>query len=408
MLTEYMKENATRDINTPSSPSASTPQAGPDDQPTAAVTRARAGQLRKTRAGSSAHFYGGTSLFHIHIDACTGLNGEDESSSIAANSSPSKLMLGDQAPYQESDPTSILVSGPSDWHGLDGFAYLPHDEVPRRLMAAFFKHQYQYNMCVYREYFLRDYDLCEGRYYSPLLLWSICAVGAVATHEPSLSAVFAAHAQSLLYASLDSPNLTLLQSLIILGQLEIGRGRASKGWLYCGMAFRLAHEMGLHLDPNNWDNSQTQDLDIDREILRRVYWGAFIVDKQLSLFFGRPPALYPHESDVLGTVRIPYPPDWARLLDTYIAPGTSVTAFEDGVGLVNSLTSRAELSQIVHPMITDVFENRRRLNTDSAVVAATVGRVHVSLTKWLAGLPSRLHWNQWTMGQLPTYVYHLQ
>ncbi|KAI1761334.1 Hydantoinase B/oxoprolinase-domain-containing protein [Hypoxylon sp. FL1150] len=361
------------------------------------LARTHAGQLRRTRAGSSAHFYGGTSLFHLHLDGSS--IPSVETCSLATTTSPPTMdIVLNQSECHGDIPEC------SDWPRL-GFKYQPHDEVPRRLMVAFFKHQYQYNMCLYREYFLRDYDLCEGRYYSDLLLWAICAVAAVATRESQLCDIFTAQAQLLLYASLDSPNLTLLQALILLGQLEIGRGRASKGWLYCGMAFRLAHEMGLHLDPNNWDDAK--ELNIEREILRRVYWGAFIVDKQLSLYFGRPPALYPQESDVLGIVRIPYPPDWARLLDTYMAPGTSVTAFEDGIGLVNALTSRAELCPIVHTMITEVFENRRRSNRDNAVVAATVGKIHVSLTKWLAGLPSRLHWNQWTMGQLPPYVYHL-
>jgi hypothetical protein len=47
-----------------------------------------------------------------------------------------------------------------------------------------------------------------------------------------------------------------------------GRGRTSKGWLLSGMAFRLAHEMGLHLDPNNWNESDASR--VEREILRRT------------------------------------------------------------------------------------------------------------------------------------------
>lgn len=70
------------------------------------------------------------------------------------------------------------------------------------------------------------------------------------------------------------------------------------------MAFRLTHEMGLHLDPNNWGDADQPSLDI--EILRRVYWAAFFVDKQLSLYFGRLPALYPQESDIRNTIWIPY------------------------------------------------------------------------------------------------------
>ncbi|KAI1183722.1 fungal-specific transcription factor domain-containing protein [Nemania serpens] len=354
------------------------------------LSPSRAGQLRKTRSGSAAHFYGGTSLYHIRL------------AEAGSASSPVVVDATLDAEATEASMTEVIF-GQTLWNAYP-IQFAPHDDVSQRLMAAFFKHQYQYSMCIYREYFLRDYDTGGGRHYSDLLLFAICATGALATDESLLSDVFANQAQALLYPSLNHPDVTVLQALILLGQLEIGRGRASKGWLFCGMAFRLAHEMGLHLDPTNWHD--IEDGNVEREVLRRVYWASFVVDKQLSLYFGRPPALYPQVSDVRGTERIPYPPDWANLLDTYIAPDTSVTAFEDGLSLVNALIYRIELYRIVHNMITEVFENRRT-NADSTVVAATITRIHVSLTKWLADLPSNLHWNQWTIGQLPQWVYHL-
>lgn len=35
--------------------------------------------------------------------------------------------------------------------------------------------------------------------------------------------------------------------------------------------------MGLHLDPEYWKTPHESD--VEREVLRRVYWGAFIADK---------------------------------------------------------------------------------------------------------------------------------
>ncbi|KAJ2986085.1 hypothetical protein NUW58_g5196 [Xylaria curta] len=354
------------------------------------LSPSRAGQLRKTRSGSSAHFYGGTSLYHIRLSEAGSV-----SSPVVVDSTLNASTTSTSTPE--------AMFGQTLWNSYP-IQFAPHDDASQRLMSAFFKHQYQYSMCIHRESFLRDYDTGGGQHYSDLLLFTICATGALATNETILSDVFANQAQALLYPSLNHPDLTVLQALILLGQLEIGQGRASKGWLFCGMAFRLAHEMGLHLDPTNWHDAE--DLDVEREILRRVYWAAFVADKQLSLHFGRPPALYPQASDVRGTKRIPYPPDWANLLDIYIAPGTSIAAFEDGPSLVNALIYRIELYWTVHSMITELFENRRT-NADGAVVAATITRIHVSLTKWLATLPSNLHWNQWTITQLPHWVYHL-
>jgi hypothetical protein len=276
-------------------------------------------------------------------------------------------------------------------------------------MAKFFQHQYQYFPCLYREWFLRDFDSGVGPYYSDLLMYAICALGALASEESTLrdlSGVFLNRAQELLYGgALESPNLTTLQALILLGHREIGIGKASKGWLFSGMAFRLAHEMGLHLDPNNWTGSD--DSRIEREILRRTYWAAFVADKQLSLYFGRPPALYPGESDVRDTERIPYPPEWESLLNTYIMQGTSETAYEDGLALVAGWVHQVELCKILHRMITEVFENRSG-KTDETVLSTSVKEIHVALTKWSSDLPSKLHWNQWSVGPIPSLVLHLQ
>ncbi len=104
-------------------------------------------------------------------------------------------------------------------------------------------------------------------------------------------------AQSLLYGGiLDSPDITTIQALLILGQRDVGCGRMTKGWLqtgifklsnyntfrrmqaelYCfisGLAFRLMQEMGLHIDPNHWKT--THDSEVGMEVLRRLYWGSF-------------------------------------------------------------------------------------------------------------------------------------
>jgi len=41
-------------------------------------------------------------------------------------------------------------------------------------------------------------------------------------------------------------------------------------------------------------------------------------------------------------------------------------------------------------MITEIFENRN-INTDETILATSVEEIHVSLTKWLADLPAKLH-----------------
>ncbi|KAJ4144804.1 hypothetical protein LMH87_003674 [Akanthomyces muscarius] len=378
--------------------------------PSVVAARLRSGQLRRLHPSQGAQFFGGTSFLQMHLSRESSVPSgpsalvdspttnhphalQDSNFELAAIPSVPVPSVGPGAESDESTPQS------------SAFQYAPHDEMSQKLMATFFKEQYQYSMIVYREYFFRDYDVGSGKYYSDVLLYAICALGALQYDDTlNVSEVFAGQAQTLLYGSLDNPDLTLLQALVLLGYREIAVGRTSKGWLFCGMAFRLAHEMGLHLDPSNWDGFT--GFHRDREILRRVYWAVFTADKQLSLYFGRPPALYPNESDVRNTIRLQYPPDWQGLLETYLCEKVSATEFEDGVALVGSFIYRAELSKIIHVMITDLFENRRG-DSDPAVVAAKSRQIHVSLTKWLSSLPGTVHWNQWTVGKVPPSVLHL-
>lgn len=359
------------------------------------LARTRGGRLRKLTTRAATQFYGGTSPFQMSMSESRPLDAPVNSRSGSAS--------------QELDQTQL--QRPTGAVHPSYFPFQPKDQTCRRLMAIFFKDVYQYNFCVYREWFLRDYDAGDGPYYSVALLYSICAYGALVSEDPShrpLSAVFASYAEKMVLESLELPDLTTLQSLALLGHLAVGQGKSSKGWLYCGMAFRLTHEMGLHLDPNNWTTSKSKsEFSVEREILRRVYWAVFVADKQLSLYFGRPPALYPHEADVQNTIRIPYPPEWESLLDTYISKGTSSTAFEDGISFSGSFIQQIELAKIFHTMIVDVFENRRRQPGHATAAAATVQQVHTALVQWLTQLPQKLHWNQWTVGQVPPYVLHL-
>ncbi|APA10897.1 hypothetical protein sscle_07g056670 [Sclerotinia sclerotiorum 1980 UF-70] len=371
--------------------SSTSPKPNPLDTPNISI-RPRTGHLRKLKDGNSAEFYGATSFFQINP------------SEYLDDTTTSTLLQQSEITSPILTQTSIITGGSMQEH----LAFAPRSDICKYLMRIFFRHQYQYHMCLYREYFLRDFDAGTGPYYSDLLMYAICSMGALAsesTTQRELSDMFSNRAQELLYGyALEFPNLTTLQALILLGHREIGHGKTSKGWLFSGMAFRIAHEMGLHLDPTNWKGSNNSW--IDREILRRTYWAAFVADKQLSLYFGRPPALYPGESDVHDTVRIPYPPEWKSLLNKYIMPGTSETAYEDGLTLVASWVHQIELCKILHGMITKVFENRN-LNTDPTILATSIREVDVALTKWLKNLPAKLQWTKWSVADVPPFVLHL-
>ncbi|KAA8904874.1 fungal-specific transcription factor domain-containing protein, partial [Sphaerosporella brunnea] len=292
----------------------------------------------------------------------------------------------------------------------------PQSADCRKLMSLFFLRLYPYHMYFYREFFLRDLHSGGGPYYSDLLMYAICSMAALVSKDPAerqRSELFARRAQELLYDSgMDSPDITVLQALLLMSQREIGQGHGSKGWLFAGMAFRLAHDMGLHLDPRNWDSSEESS--IEREIRRRCYWGAFVADKWISLYFGRPPALSPRESDVRETKRIQYPECWlatSSILEPALIKdlfsGKKTPQDEDGAALVGTLLCSIDLTKIVHKMLTNVFEIRDQ-KPDEASLGATVTEIHLELTSWLSNLPKKVHWNEWRNDVEPyTLVLHM-
>ena len=71
---------------------------------------------------------------------------------------------------------------------------------------------------------------------------------------------------------------------------EAGICRESKGWVYSGMSFRMAYDLGLNVDaPAIRVSSRLSAEDIDAR--RVTFWGCFLFDKCWSNYLGRQPQL---------------------------------------------------------------------------------------------------------------------
>lgn len=213
---------------------------GPGNDPL--PIRSRTGHLKRLKDGQSSEFYGATSFFQMHPS-------DNNIQTFAPSDEPREdadnVILDGQGTIR---PVSNLVSPCRD-DSEDGSTFSPKSEICKYLMGEFFRKQYHYFMYLYREGFVMHYDTGVGCYYSEVLLYAICSMGALVSDDlRELSDIFFGRAQELLYGfALESPNLTTLQALLLMGHREIGQGRTSKGWLLSGMAFRLAHEMASWL-----------------------------------------------------------------------------------------------------------------------------------------------------------------
>ncbi|USP78019.1 putative nitrogen assimilation transcription factor nit-4 [Curvularia clavata] len=182
-----------------------------------------------------------------------------------------------------------------------GVGHLVDPELEEHLMKLYFCWEDPSIHLVQEDIFYRERRKCKSgdyasKFYSEVLVNSMCAVGASLTSrhcvelpEPLVD-FFASRARAILDVELDSPTLSTVQSLAILSGVESIRTLDARGWLYSGMAVRLATDLGLHLDNQVYVDAGIIDAE-EATLQRVVFWGAFIHERMWSLYLGRPVSL---------------------------------------------------------------------------------------------------------------------
>jgi hypothetical protein len=130
----------------------------------------------------------------------------------------------------------------------------------------------------------------KSEYCSPLLVNAMLALGCHFTSRPGSRAVrddsatagdhfFKEAKRLILEGDLhEVPALTTVQALALMSVREAGCGREAKGWVYSGMSFRMACDLGLNLDSGGMQFSKS--IDEKEEDARRItFWGCFLFDK---------------------------------------------------------------------------------------------------------------------------------
>ncbi|KAF5563951.1 pathway-specific regulatory [Fusarium phyllophilum] len=167
---------------------------------------------------------------------------------------------------------------------------IPQDVI-RRLFATHWTWVHANFMFVPRALFLRDAAV-GGKFFSPFLLSVLC-LHSTRFRERHLTGQLLARAKLEFSHEIHKEgSMPLVQALLQFSAREIGRGSVSQAWLYGGMAFRVAVDIGLFsLSPG-----KSEDI-VWMQLGRHLAWSCFFWDKTLSLYLGRTPSL-------------PEPPKW--------------------------------------------------------------------------------------------------
>ncbi|KAF1348000.1 fungal-specific transcription factor domain-containing protein [Delphinella strobiligena] len=184
------------------------------------------------------------------------------------------------------------------------------------LINMYFTWHYTYFTCLSKSLFYRDFSLGKPpsdtrrktEYCTPLLVNAILALGChftsfpAARENPHDSATAGDHffreAKRLIMENdeHEKPKITTVQALALISVREAGCGREAKGWVYSGMSFRMACDMGLNLNSGRLARSVASagehSIDEGEDDARRItFWGCFLFDKCWSNYLGRLPQL---------------------------------------------------------------------------------------------------------------------
>ncbi|CAO0794495.1 unnamed protein product [Mucor circinelloides] len=265
-----------------------------------------------------------------------------------------------------------------------GSIEMPSREVQMALIDQFFNERYESIGLVPRYYFYEQLET-KGLLITPLLLNIIYAHAARFVNIPNCpkTEVFYHRAKRLVDDFMDVPRVSTIVALCLLSLYEPSPAIYRPGahhcrqWQYCGMACRMAIELGLY-DDGHIHSSLTP---VEIELRRRVFWGCYDLDKFHSGGWERPymisksfiktlpPAPLPDESE-----------DEVRMLNLYVARMQFISIIEDGLMLLCA-------SQSFHNSSNNVFLGIHRDN-----MLENITDNHAQHQQWLRSLAPEMQW----------------
>lgn len=285
---------------------------------------------------------------------------------------------------------------------------LHKDDDIRQSVVLFFKWLYPNQFVfIYREAFLVAFlrEQKEGHeYISEELVYAIAALGAsinkstdplyARAHkyyqlakDKTLAKIFQREDDSM---NSSLPKLVLIQTLLCLSFYEIKVGNNELAWYFSGLAFRIVHEIGLHLHSSSWsinkeEHEQRINEDLtqyDTEVRSRIYWGCYLADHLISQLFGRVSTLNLSNSTVPETDDLP---DTAVDIKEFI-----LCKQAECPPVAKSVKSLIVLSRITSWFVNKIFIKSYIFEERME----NLGKFNSEIVNWKSSLPQELQWSR--------------
>lgn len=320
-------------------------------------------------------------------------------------------------PTDELDVESQLDQYPPSDNPVTSWTRVTTDVgLVTHLINMYFSYHYAYFTTLSKKLFWRDFLRGRTRlergttaHCSPLLVNAMLALGCHFTDVPGAYDVpgdsrtkgdhFFAEAKRLILANDEfaRPRLVTVQALALMSVREAGCAREAKGWVYSGMSFRMAQDIGLNLEISGTARQRLTDEEIDAR--KVTFWGCFLFDKCWSNYLGRLPQLPKSSSNVS---RFDVFPDedaamWSPLTDkgydeSYEQPWRTRAA-------ALQLSSLSEISSDL--LLFFYHPNHIGTSCGKSAELKKLSEIHQRLEEWRKELPNEFEPKE---GQLPNVI----
>jgi len=187
----------------------------------------------------------------------------------------------------------------------------------------------------------------------------------------------------------ETPRLTTVQALALMSVREAGCGREAKGWVYSGMSFRMACDLGLNLDSGALPGSGDSRLNEEEVDSRRItFWGVFQFDKCWSNYLGRMPQLPP---TIVAVPKFDVFPDeeseiWAAYTDSGFNQSHAQPSRTRAISL--QMTTLCAISSDLLTYFYNPIEIDKAKNKQNEL--KKLSDIHQRLESWRRNLPTEL------------------
>ncbi|KAK5332102.1 hypothetical protein LTR93_001107 [Exophiala xenobiotica] len=212
-------------------------------------------------------------------------------------------------------------------------------------------------------------------------------------HFSQRAAPFVERAKSIILSYVfGNTNMDHVQTLLLLSHYLQGTLELDKCWTFVGLMIRNAISLGLHINPSHDAGLST----IDKEFRKPLWWGCVVLDRTISMKFGRPPSIVLTDANA---VDMPLEVD-----DQYITDHSSAPRQPLGrPARMSFFVQTIRLSNIIHGILSLLYSTTRRvarkqeeatsLSRNMMEESSMVGDVLVldgQLRAWWEDLPSYL------------------